>query len=118
MLESLITSKPRIPLVKFFINVASIGHSHGLTQVMNESTKAVRKELIILCEAAYLKKEALQNRIFCKVNTNHPLFATLQKKSFPTFGTRCFCFNAIGALWSIEKIVGMGDLLTEMKVEA
>jgi hypothetical protein len=98
MLESLITSKPRIPLVKFFINPARIGHSHGLIQVMNESMKAVLKELIILCEAAYLKKEALQNRISYKVNIKHPLFATLQKNSFPTFGTRCFCFNAIGAL--------------------
>jgi DNA replication protein DnaD len=87
MLESLITSKTRIRLlVKFFINEANKGHLRGLAEEMKESSNAIRKELNNLSEAGYLKKEAIQNRISYKANTQHPLFATLQKIVYQHLG--------------------------------
>lgn len=62
MLEPLITSKPRIRLVKFFINATSLGHLHGFAAVVNESAKVIRKELNNLCEVGYLVNVSMQNQ--------------------------------------------------------
>ena len=102
MLESQITSKPRIRLVKFFINATSIGHLHGLAAVINESAKAFCKELNNLCEVGYLVKVAMQNQ----PKTSF-IFDT-SKNSVPVFGTRCHSYDAFGAHRVLKKL-GIGN---------
>lgn len=91
MLEPLITSKPRIRLVKFFINATSLGHLHGLAAVVNESAKVIRKELNNLCEFGYLVKVSMQNQ------PKTSFIFNTSKNSVPAFGTRCPSYDNFGA---------------------
>ena len=63
MLGQLITSKTRLRLlIKFFISQANRGYLNGLASEMGESTNAIRKELNLLYDAGYLKKNRRKQR--------------------------------------------------------
>ena len=110
MLESLITSKTRLRiLIKFFINVANNGHLRGLADEMHESTNAIRKELNNLSEAGYLEKATVQNRVSYKANSNHPLFAALQKIIHQHIGLDSIVTTIIDRMGDVKKIVVVGD---------
>lgn len=110
MLETLITSKTRVRiLVKFFINVANFGYLRGLAEELQESTNAIRKELNNLTEAGYLEKEAVQNRIIYKANTQHPLFATLQKIVFQHIGLDAIVEMVLQRMGEVKKVIVIGD---------
>lgn len=110
MLETLITSKTRIRLlVKFFINVTNDGHLRGIAEEMQESTNAIRKELNNLSEAGYLVKETIQNRINYKANSQHPLFALLQKIVFQHIGLDTIVHMILERMGAVKKIVVVGD---------
>jgi len=110
MLETLITSKTRIRiLVKFFINVANNGYLRGLAEEFNESTNAIRKELNNLLQAGYLEKEAIHNKIIYKANTNHPLFAVLQKVVRQHIGLDAMVEIILQRMGDVKKVVVVGD---------
>jgi hypothetical protein len=110
MLENLITSKTRIRiLVKFFINSANDGYLRGLSEEMHESTNSIRKELNNLEQAGYLKKQAIQNRVFYKANTSHPLFNTLKKIIFQHIGLDSLVAMVLERMGAVKKIVVIGD---------
>ncbi len=110
VLESLITSKTRLRiLIKFFINVANNGYLRGLADEMHESTNAIRKELNNLSEAGYLEKETVQNRVSYKANSNHPLFAALQKIIHQHIGLDSIVTTIIDRMGDVKKIVVVGD---------
>lgn len=110
MLENLITSKTRIRiLVKFFINAANNGYLRGLSEEMNESTNSIRKELNNLEEAGYLQKEAIQNRVSYRANTNHPLYSTLQKIIFQHIGLDSIVELILERMGAVKKIIVIGD---------
>ena len=110
MLQTLITSKTRLRiLVKFFINAANIGHLRGLAEEMHESTNAIRKELNNLEEAGYLKKEAVQNRISYKANTQHPLYKTLKNIIFQHIGLDSIVEMVLDRMGSVNKVIVIGD---------
>jgi len=110
MLENLITSKTRIRiLVKFFINSANDGYLRGLSEEMHESTNSIRKELNNLEQAGYLQKQAIQNRVFYKANTSHPLFNTLKKIIFQHIGLDSLVTMVLERMGAVKKIVVIGD---------
>ncbi len=110
MLETLITSKTRLRiLVKFFINVANNGYLRGLAEELNESTNAIRKELNNLQEAGYLEKQSLQNKVVYKANTNHPLFAVLQKIVRQHIGLDALVELILQRMGQVQKVVVIGD---------
>lgn len=110
MLETLITSKTRIRiLVKFFTNVANNAHLRGLSDEMNESTNAIRKELNNLSEAGYLNKEAVQNKIVYKANLKNPFIPTLQKIVHQYIGLDRIVEMILERMGNVEKIVIIGD---------
>lgn len=110
MLETLITSKTRIRiLVKFFINSANQGYLRGLSEEMNESTNAIRKELNNLEQAGYLLKKADKNRISYKANTKHPLFKTLKKIIFQHIGFDSIVTMVLDRMGTVRKIIVTGD---------
>lgn len=110
MLQTLITSKTRLRiLVKFFINAANNGHLRGLSEEMHESTNAIRKELNNLEEAGYLKKEAVQNRISYKANTQHPLYKTLKNIIFQHIGLDSIVEMVLDRMGSVNKVIVIGD---------
>ena len=110
MLQTLITSKTRLRiLVKFFINAANNAHLRGLAEEMHESTNAIRKELNNLEEAGYLKKEAVQNRISYKANTQHPLYKTLKNIIFQHIGLDSIVEMVLDRMGSVNKVIVIGD---------
>ena len=110
MLQTLITSKTRLRiLVKFFINAANNVHLRGLAEEMHESTNAIRKELNNLEEAGYLKKEAVQNRISYKANTQHPLYKTLKNIIFQHIGLDSIVEMVLDRMGSVNKVIVIGD---------
>lgn len=110
MLETLITSKTRLRiLVKFFINAANNGHLRGLAEEMQESTNAIRKELNNLEEAGYLIKEAVQNRISYKANTQHPLYKTLKNIIFQHIGLDSIVEMILDRMGEVKKVIVIGD---------
>lgn len=110
MLQTLITSKTRLRiLVKFFINAANKAHLRGLADEMHESTNAIRKELNNLEEAGYLKKEAVQNRISYKANTNHPLYKTLKNIIFQHIGLDSIVEMVLDRMGEVKKVIVIGD---------
>jgi predicted transcriptional regulator len=110
MLQTLITSKTRLRiLVKFFINAANNGHLRGLAEEMHESTNAIRKELNNLEEAGYLKKEAVQNRISYKANTQHPLYKTLKNIIFQHIGLDSIVEMVLDRMGNVNKVIVIGD---------
>lgn len=110
MLETLITSKTRIRiLVKFFINSANQGYLRGLSEEMNESTNAIRKELNNLEQAGYLLKKADKNRISYKANIKHPLFKTLKKIIFQHIGFDSIVTMVLDRMGTVRKIIVTGD---------
>ena len=110
MLQTLITSKTRLRiLVKFFINDANNGHLRGLAEEMHESTNAIRKELNNLEEAGYLKKEAVQNRISYKANTQHPLYKTLKNIIFQHIGLDSIVEMVLDRMGNVNKVIVIGD---------
>lgn len=110
MLDTLITSKTRLRLlVKFFINAANRGHMRGLAEEFNESTNAIRKELNNLSEAGYLEKEALQNRVSYRANTNHPLFGLLQSIVHKYLGLDRIVETVLSRMGDVEQVVVRGD---------
>jgi predicted transcriptional regulator len=110
MLQTLITSKTRLRiLVKFFINASNNGHLRGLAEEMHESTNAIRKELNNLEEAGYLKKEAVQNRISYKANTQHPLYKTLKNIIFQHIGLDSIVEMVLDRMGNVNKVIVIGD---------
>lgn len=78
MLDTLITSKTRVKLLlKFFLNSATRGYLRNLADEFQESTNAIRVELIRLEEAGILESEPEGNKRFFHANKKHPLFNEL-----------------------------------------
>ena len=110
MLETIITSKTRLNLlIKFFLNIANVGHLNSLASEFNESTNSVRKELNNLTEAGYLKKNLKSNKIVYSANSNHPLFNVLQKTVRTHVGIEDIMQRVIDKVGHIEKIILLGD---------
>lgn len=110
MLENLITSKTRLRiLVKFFINVANTGYLRGLSEEMNESTNAIRKELNNLTDSGYLEKKAVKNTISYTANQKHPLFKTLQKLVRQHLGLEELVVMVLNKMGDVKKIILIGD---------
>ncbi|WP_257658724.1 ArsR family transcriptional regulator [Parapedobacter lycopersici] len=110
MLDSLITSKTRLRLlVKFFIDAANQGHMRGLAEEFNESTNAIRKELNNLCEAGYLERQTIQNRIAYRANTKHPLFASLQNIVHKYLGLDTIVSRVLDRMGDVQQVVLTGD---------
>ena len=116
MLETLITSKtPLRILVIFFINAANKGYLRGLAEEMHESTNAIRKELNNLEEAGYLKKEAVQNRISYKANTQHPLYKTLKNIIFQHIGLDSIVEMVLDRMGEVKKIIVIGSIASQLQ---
>jgi len=110
MLDTLITSKTRLRLlVKFFVNAANRGHMRGLAEEFNESTNAIRKELNNLSEAGYLEKQADQNRVSYRANTQHPLFKSLQDIVHKYLGLDTIVAKVLDRMGDVRQVVLTGD---------
>lgn len=110
MLDSLITSKTRLRLlIKFFINAANEGHLRGLASEFKESTNSIRKELNNLSEAGYLEKENVQNKVFYKANSKHPLFLSLQNIVRKYIGLDTIVEQVLERTGEVKQIVVTND---------
>ena len=86
-----------------------MGYLRGLAEEMNESTNSIRKELNNLEEAGYLQKEAVQNRISYRANTNHPLFETMKKIISQHIGLDAIVEMILERMGDVKKIIVIGD---------
>ena len=110
MLGELITSKTRLRLlIKFFVSQANRGYLNGLATEMGESTNAIRKELNHLHDAGYLQKEKSNNIIQYKANTEHPMFAVLQKVILKHLGLEDAVEIVLERMGDVEQIILIGD---------
>lgn len=110
MLDLLITSKTRIKiLVKFFVTSANSGHLRGLATEFNESTNAIRKELNHLCDAGYLEKKEVRNKIAYTANAKHPMFELLQQVVHKYLGLDTIVEQILERMGNVKQIELIGD---------
>ena len=110
MLNQLITSKTRLRLlIKFFTSQANRGYLNGLATEMGESTNSIRKELNLLYDAGYLKKNRRNNKIIYNVNIDHPLYNTLRQVVMKHLGLDDIVDTVINKMGNVSKIILVGD---------
>ena len=110
MLDNLITSKTRLKLlIKFFVSQANKGHLNGLATEMGESTNSIRKELNLLYDAGYLKKNRRNNKVIYNVNIDHPLYNTLRQVVMKHLGLDDIVDTVINKMGNVSKIILVGD---------
>ena len=96
-------------LIKFFVSQANRGYLNGLATEMGESTNAIRKELNHLHDAGYLQKEKANNKIQYKANTEHPMFAVLQKVILKHLGLEDAVEIVLERMGDVEQIILIGN---------
>lgn len=111
MLDTLIKSKTRLKLLlRFFLNPESSAYLRGLAQEFNESTNAVRVELIRFEEAGLIQSCKNGNKKLYWVNTKFPLFDELQKIAFKHFGIDQIIEQVVEKVGNVEAVYLTGDL--------
>ena len=77
-LADIITSKVRIKILELFLSdLKEIYHVRGIVRKTSEEINAVRRELVRLEKAGFLKKEPRGNRLYYFVRTDYPFFGDL-----------------------------------------
>jgi len=110
MLEALITSKTRLKLlIKFFVSASNRGYLRGLAEEFDESTNSIRKELNQLTEAGFLIREQNQKKVNYKANTDHPLFAPVQKLIHSFLGIEQAIDQVMARAGDVEQVILRGD---------
>lgn len=111
MLDALITSKTRIKLLlKFFLNPDTSAYLRGLASEFDESSNAVRLELIRLEEANMITSENLGNKKIFKVNRRHSLYNAVNQIVRKYVGIDDIVNNILRGLGNLEKAYLTGEL--------
>lgn len=110
MLETLITSKTRIKLLlKFFLNSKSSAYLRSLESEFEESTNAIRIELIRFEKAGLLKSWYQGNKKLFRANTEHPLFTNLNNLILKHVGFDQVIFNVIEKIGDVKSVFIVGS---------
>ncbi len=110
MIETLISSKTRIKLLKkFFINANTTGYLRSLQQEFGESSNAIRVELNRLEEAGMLNAELIGNKKVFRANAEHPLFEEVHRILLKQIGLNSIIEQVIERLGNVEKVFLIGD---------
>lgn len=110
MLEALITSKTRIKiLLKFFLNSNSSAYLRNLETEFDESTNAIRLELIRFERAGLLKSWSSGNKKLFQANTEHPLFSSINDLIMHHLGFDKIIDSVIEKLGEVDYVFVVGD---------
>lgn len=110
MLETLITSKTRIKLLlKFFLNSKSSSYLRSLEGEFEESTNAIRIELIRFEKAGLLKSWYQGNKKLFRANTEHPLFTNLNNLILKHVGFDQVIVNVIEKIGDVKSVFIVGS---------
>ncbi|MBU1012586.1 MAG: ArsR family transcriptional regulator [Bacteroidetes bacterium] len=110
MLDTLITSKTRIKiLLKFFLNGNASAYLRNLEAEFNESTNAIRVELVRFENAGLLKSEFSGNKKIFKANTQHPLFKPINNLIMYHIGFDQIIDKVIEKLGKVNYVFIVGD---------
>lgn len=110
MLETLITSKTRIKLLlKFFLNSKSSAYLRSLESEFEESTNAIRIELIRFEKAGLLKSWYQGNKKLFRANTEHPLFTNLNNLILTHVGFDQVIVNVIEKIGEVKSVFIVGS---------
>ena len=78
MLNNLLTSEVRLNILKLLLLNSQRGyHVRGIVRAVDAEINAVRRELDNLFEIELVKRRQSSNRIYHRVNTEHPFFNDL-----------------------------------------
>lgn len=110
MLDTLITSKTRVKiLLKFFLNSNSSAYLRNLEAEFNESTNAIRVELVRFEKAGLLKSWHKGNKKLFKANTEHPLFTPIHNLIMKHIGFDQIIASVIEKIGKIKYVFVVGD---------
>lgn len=110
MLDTLITSKTRIKiLLKFFLNPSSSAYLRNLEEEFNESTNAIRVELVRFEKAGLLKSWSKGNKKLFSANIKHPLFSAINNLIMKHVGFDKIIENVIEKIGEVKYAFVVGD---------
>lgn len=110
MLDTLITSKTRIKiLLKFFLNSNSNAYLRNLEEEFNESTNAIRIELVRFEKAGLLKSWFEGNKKLFRANTEHPLFNAINNLMMKHIGFDRIIDIVIERIGKVKYVFVVGD---------
>lgn len=111
MIDSLITSRTRIRLLKkFFLNSSTRAHLRGLESELGESTNGIRVELNRMEEASLLDSVREGNRKFYFANRKHPLFNEIHNIIIKETGIDRVVEKVVNRLGNVTSVYLTGDL--------
>lgn len=104
MLDSLITSKTRIKLLKkFFINSDTTAYLHTLATEFGESISNIRNELNRLEEAQLIVSKMIQNKKLYQANTKHPYYEDIHHLLHKYVGIDQVVDELVKSIGNLEK---------------
>ena len=110
MLDSLVTSRTRIKLLKkFFLNSSTRAHLRGLESEFGESSNAIRVELNRFEGAGLLNSYTDGNKKVYQANSSHPLFQDIHSIILKETGIDRVIEKVIHRLGNLDCVYLTGD---------
>ena len=111
LLETLITSKTRIKLlIRFFSHPSKPAYLRGLEGEINDSTNAIRLELLRFENDGLLLSYTKGNRKFYTANVQHPLYPCIQNMVLQIMMISHIINHIILKVDNLQKVVILGDM--------
>ena len=111
MLETIITSRTRINLLlKFFLNSKNKAWLRLLESEFNESSNAIRHELVRMEKAKLLISYHQGNKKIYQANINHPLYPEIKSLLMKHFGLDRVLERVTTKLGNLEEVYLVGKL--------
>lgn len=111
MLGTLITSKTRVNLLrKFFLNSNNASWLRSLESEFEETSNAIRLELIRLEKAMLLVSNMEGNKKIFRANINHPLYPEINSLIMKHFGLDEVIDRFTRKVGNLEAVYLVGDL--------
>ena len=87
MLNKLFSSKSRVEIMKLFLfNPEDSFYQREISRITHLPIRGVQRELKNLCNVGLIEDSISGNRVYYKINKEHPIFEDLKKIFFKTTG--------------------------------